>query len=276
MLLNIPTEIIRDNKDIDIDYCLYWANHDWQKAWFGQDSTMLWAQVYGTEKDWREFYEYNRIYFEDKRYIKIDNKPVFIIFADWHFSKIEEFIKLWNKWAIEDGFNGIFFIKTEDAHSKNDLGLFSASYRREPFYTFGKKLGLFELINRIFRRKGLPIINKFLSKINKGIISYRYDYEKLWQSICNNEVNKNCIPGVVADWDNTPRKGYNGQVLTGVKVDIFAKYFRMLYEKCNKSATPFIIINAWNEWAEGAFLEPDLHNKYEFLKTLNRILRKEN
>ena len=55
MLLDVPTEIIRDNQDINIDYCLYWANHDWRKAWFGQDETMLWPQVYGNESDWKEF-----------------------------------------------------------------------------------------------------------------------------------------------------------------------------------------------------------------------------
>lgn len=160
MLLNVPTEIIRDNDDIDTKYCLYWANHDWRKAWFGQDETMLWPQLYGDVTDWKEFYEYNRKYFLDERYIKIDNKPIYIIFADWHFKEIDSFIDCWNKWAIEDGFNGIFFVKTDDAHSKKGLGKFNASYRREPFYTFGNKLGILGMGNRLVKRKGLPVLNK--------------------------------------------------------------------------------------------------------------------
>lgn len=271
MLLNLPTEIIRDNKEIDMSYCLYWANHDWRKAWFGQDETMLWPQEYGNVNDWKEFYEYNRTYFLDDRYIKIDNKPVFIIFADWHFKQMNLFIDYWNKLAMEDGFDGIFFVKTDDAHSKKNLGKFNAGYRREPFYTFGNKLGIFGLLNRIFKRKCLPIVNGFLSKYNKGIISYKYDYEKLWKSIYENDLNEKSIPGVVADWDNTARKGYNGQVLTNVSVQKFEKYFSLLLNKCKINNVPFLMINAWNEWAEGAYLEPDNINGYDYLETIKKV-----
>lgn len=271
MLLDVPTEIIRDNQDINIDYCLYWANHDWRKAWFGQDETVIWPQVYGNESDWKEFYEYNRNYFLDNRYIKIDNKPVYIIFADWHFDEINQFIDCWNKWAIEDGFNGIYFVKTDDAHSKNELGKFNASYRREPFYTFGKKLGTMGLIDRVIKRKGLPILNKILNRFDRGVITYKYDYEKIWKSICENELNGSIIPGVIANWDNTARKGYNGQMLTGVSIEIFKKYFAYLIQKCNENNVPFLLINAWNEWAEGAYLEPDSNIKDEYLECIRDV-----
>lgn len=274
MLLNVHTEIIRDNDDIDTKYCLYWANHDWRKAWFGQDETMLWPQLYGDVTDWKEFYEYNRKYFLDERYIKIDNKPIYIIFADWHFKEIDSFIDCWNKWAIEDGFNGIFFVKTDDAHSKKGLGKFNASYRREPFYTFGNKLGILGMGNRLVKRKGLPVLNKILSKYNKGIVSYKYDYEKLWKSICKNDLNESSIPGMIADWDNTARKGYNGQVLTGVSIDIFEEYFEKLLKKSNENNVPFIMINAWNEWAEGAYLEPDTMNGYKYLQAIEKVTKK--
>lgn len=271
MLLNVPTEIIRDNKEIDMSYCLYWANHDWRKAWFGQDETMLWAQEYGDVNDWKQFYEYNRTYFLDNRYIKINNKPVFIIFADWHFKHINLFIDYWNKLAKDDGFDGVYFVKTDDAHSTKNLGKFNASYRREPFYTFGNRLGIIGLLDRIFRRKCIPVANQFLSKYNKGIISYKYDYEKLWKSICENDLNEKSIPGVVADWDNTARKGYNGQILTNVSVQKFEKFFSLLLNKCNKNNVPFLMINAWNEWAEGAYLEPDSINGYDYLEAIKKV-----
>ncbi len=274
MLLEVPTEIIRDNKDIDTNFCLYWANHDWRKAWFGQDEKMLWPQVYGTIEDWREYYEYNRTYFLDKRYIKIDNKPVFIIFADWHFKEIDSFIDYWNDWAIDDGFNGIYFVKTDDAHSKKQLGKFSASYRREPFYSFGNRLGIMGMADRVLKRKCLPLVNKLLNKANKGIISYKYDYDKLWNLICNNSFDEKTIPGVVMDWDNTARKGYNGQILTGATVEKFEKHFKQLVKKCKQSNVPFILINAWNEWAEGAYLEPDSINGYAYLEAIKKVIGK--
>lgn len=274
MLLNVPTEIIRDNPEIDTKYCLYWANHDWRKAWFGQDPTMLWPQKYGTKEDWVEFYNYNRDFFLDPRYIKIGNKPVYFIFAVWHFKEIEQFMECWNTLAKTDGFDGIYFVKTDDAHTDSKMGRFDAAYRREPFYTFGSRNNGFEFVSRALQRKCLPLLNKVLNRFGSGIISYRYDYEKLWHNICENELNSAVIPGCVADWDNTARKGYNGQILTGVRVEVFAKYFRKLMEKSRTNDVPFVVINAWNEWAEGAYLEPDSYHKTSYLESIKKELAK--
>lgn len=272
MLLNVPTEIIRDNKDIDTEYCLYWANHDWRKAWFGQDPKMLWKQEYGTENDWKEYYEYNRDYFKDDRYIKIDNKPVFIIFAVWHFKDIKRFMSIWNELAINDGFSGIYFIKTEDAHTKKILDGFDAVYRREPFYTFANGFSKIDFLKRGLKRKIIPQFNKVLNKFGKGIITYKCDYEKLWRSICSNELNRFIIPGAIADWDNSARKGYNSQILLGVNEKKFKRYFSELLKKCQINDVPFVIINAWNEWAEGAYLEPDQRNRDMYLRKIKEIL----
>lgn len=271
MLLNVPTEIIRDNPDIDINYFLYWANHDWRKTWFGQDPTMLWRQQYGTKEDWVEFYNYNRDYFLDNRYIKVDNKPVYFIFAVWHFKEIEQFMECWNELAKKDGFDGIYFVKTDDAHSAAQLGPFDATYKREPFATFGKKSNVLDFISRGIQRKGIPVLNKILNHVGTGIISYKYDYEKLWRSILQNDLNSTVIPGCVADWDNTARKGYNGQILTGVSPQLFGKYFRLLMEKCRANDVRFVVINAWNEWAEGAYLEPDKVHGDAFLQEIEEL-----
>lgn len=270
MLLNVPTEIIRDNSDIDIKFFLYWANHDWRKAWFGQDETMIWPQLYGKQEDWVEYYQYNRDYFLDSRYIKVDNKPVFFIFAAWHFKEIEQFMQCWNELAKADGFDGIYFVKTVDAYSSSELGSFNAVYRREPFSTFGSRSNYFDFVSRVIQRKGIPVLNKVLNYFHSGIVSYRYDYEKLWRKICEKELAPTIIPGFVADWDNTARKGYNGQILTGVSVEVFAKYYQRLMRKCRERDVPFAVVNAWNEWAEGAYLEPDCIHKRQFLEAIKK------
>lgn len=268
MLLNVPTEIIRDNSEIDVNFCLYWANHDWRKAWFGQDPTMLWPQQYGNRSDWVEFYNYNRDYFLDRRYIKVDNKPVYFIFAVWHFKQIDEFMNCWNELARKDGFDGIYFVKTIDAHTDKYLGDFNAIYKREPFCTFGNKENQLEFILRGIRRKGIPLLNKFLKIFHTGMVSYRYDYKKLWRTICNGNLDASIIPGFVIDWDNTARKSYNGQILTGVNTETFSRYFTILMNKCRKSDVKYVVVNAWNEWAEGAYLEPDKKNGYAFLEAI--------
>ena len=274
MLLNKPTEIIRDHKDIDFPFCLYWANHDWRKMWFGQDPQMLWPQQYGDEQDWEEFFQYNLPYFQDKRYITIDNKPVYFIFASWHFKKIEQFIECWNRLAKQNGFDGVFFIKTEDAHNDNTIEPFNAVYRREPFYTFAKGFTKMDFIRRLVRTRGSKLANKLLNKMDKGVIGYTCSYDKAWNSIINrDDYTQVILPGAFADWDNTARKQYNAQILTGASPEKFGMYLKQLYIKCSNHNVPYIIINAWNEWAEGAYLEPD--QKYG-CSYLNEILKIKN
>lgn len=267
MLLNKPTEIIRDNPDIDIPFCLYWANHDWRKAWFGQNPEMLWPQMYGEESDWEEYFCYNLTYFQDDRYIKIDNKPVFFIFASWHFKNIDKFIACWNRLARENGFDGIYFVKTADAHTVDELDGFDAIYRREPFYTFAKGFGKLEFAKRVLRTRSTALLNRGLNKIGKGIVGFTCDYDKMWKSIVAREdLSPKMIPGAVADWDNTARKEYNAQILKGVTPEKFGRYLGQLYQKCCEKDVPFIVINAWNEWAEGAYLEPDEEHGDAFLE----------
>jgi hypothetical protein len=266
LLLNVPTELLRDHHEIDIPYCLCWANHDWRKNWFGYDSQMLWQQEYGDENDWREYFEYNLTFFKDERYLKISNKPVFFIFTVWHFKQIKQFMECWNKWARENGFDGIYFVKTSDAHAGDDLDGFDATYRREPFYTFAKGFTKANFIWRVLRTRTTRYINKLLKNTGKGIISYTCNYDRLWKRIvARDDIGSHIIPGVIADWDNSARKLYDAQLLTGVTPKKFGFYFKKLFDKCRAKDVPFIVINAWNEWAEGAYLEPDEKYKYEYL-----------
>lgn len=270
VLLEKPLEIIRDNSDLNIDFCFCWANHSWRKSWVGQDTTILWPQEYGNEEEWITHFNYNLPYFKDDRYIKIDNKPVFFIFAAWHFKKIDEFIELWNKLAITQGFNGIYFVKTLDAHSSN-RGQFDAVFYREPFYTFSNGFSKLSFLKRVIRTRTTLFLNKhFLKK--KGIISYKCDYKKFWKSVVKRKYDKQSIPGAVFDWDNTARKNYNSQMMINFNVDVYEEYFNALYKNANDSGCPFIVFNAWNEWAEGAYLEPDDKHGFKSLEVINKVI----
>ena len=102
-LLDVPVEMIRDDPSLDLPFYLYWANESWRKTWFGQDNTVVWEQKYGTEKDWRIQFDYCLEYFKDKRYIKIDGKPVYAIYNAWAIPEQEKFLSLWDEWAKEAG-----------------------------------------------------------------------------------------------------------------------------------------------------------------------------
>lgn len=273
-LLNKPTELLLANKNIDINFCLYWANESWESRWYGQDTKTIWEQKYGSEKDWEQQFKYCLQFFQDDRYIKVENKPVYIIYKDWYFKDIDKFIDCWNNWAKLEGFDGIYFVKTVAARNKDNPGKFDASFEREPFYTFTHGMPLHSRIYRYARSRIMEILNKkFLMKIGKGIVQYRMDYNHCCDLIekRNLSYGKCTIPGMFSDWDNSPRRQFNSTIFSNVTVDRFKKCLRKQYKKAQEAGSPFVIINAWNEWGEGNYLEPDQLYGDGFLKAIRDI-----
>lgn len=269
-LLEIPLELIRDDPTLDLPFYLYWANESWRKTWFGQDNKIVWEQKYGTELDWRAQFDYCLQYFKDSRYIKIDGKPVYAIYNAWDIPNQNRFLSLWDEWAREAGLPGIYFVKTIGRHEKDECGRFSARVTREPNYTFAYGEKLFEKIWRVASTRTIDFINtKFLLKKGKGIVRLKTSYDMLWDRILNREnQDDRTFLGCFCDWDNSPRKSYNCNVMMGVTAEKLKNYFRKLYIKAQTIGSPMIVINAWNEWAEGAYLEPDEKNGYAFLEAI--------
>ncbi len=269
-LLDVPTEIIRDDSTLDLPFFLYWANASWQKAWFGQDQSIVWEQKYGNEDDWKKQFDYCLSFFVDKRYIKIEGKPVYAIYNPWAIPEIDRFIELWDTWAKESGLPGIYFVKTLSRKDSADQGKFSAIVTREPNYTFGRDEDILEKAIRVVSGRIISFINrKILFKFGKGIVMTKASYDKIWEKILNRSFSyENVFLGTFCDWDNSPRKSYNSIIMQGATVDKFSRYFDRLIRKAIEIKSPMIVINAWNEWAESAYLEPDTENGFGYLEAI--------
>lgn len=275
-LLEVPTEMIRDDKSLDLPFFLFWANESWRMMWFGQDKKVVWPQEYGTEKDWHEQFLYCLDYFKDERYMRNEGKPVYGIYNAFNFPQINEFIDKWQIWAKEEGLEGIYFIKAMGSRDKNELGKFSAIVSREPNYTFAYDETIIEKSIRVVRSRIVDQINRnFLLEKGKGIVELRADYDDLWKRILKRKIPDDgsvCL-GAFTDWDNSPRRSYNSTIIAGATAEKFGLYMKHLYRKAKKNNCPMIVINAWNEWAEGAYLEPDEKNGYGYLEAIKRIKR---
>ena len=104
-----------------------------------------------------------------------------------------------------------------------------------------------------------------------------YSYDNLWTSIINRDyrgTNKKIYTGAFLDWDNTPRRKKGGIVVEGASPEKFAFYLEKQMQRANKMGNEFIFINAWNEWAEGTYLEPDEKNGYKYLNAIQQIITK--
>ena len=254
LLLEKPMQIILNNPDIEIEYCFSWANHDWKRTWFEYNTEMLRKQEYGeTDEQIEQHFNYMLPYFKDKRYIKKDNKPVFYIYDYNHIKNIRDYKRIWNDLAIKNGFDGIFLVQTLGGHCLEwNNSIFEACFDFEPTYTTSSNMK-YENIKNKFRR-----LYKRNFK-NKKIISNVFDYDKVCNQIENREcTNPNHNLGIFAEWDNSPRHKDNSTIFKNFSV--FKK--------------DFLIIDAWNEWGEGAFIEPDHIFDYGKLESISDVIDK--
>lgn len=295
-LLEKPIEMMLMDKLVDIPFCLCWANENWSKRWDGGKNEVIMTQDYGDEKEWEQHFLYLLDFFKDPRYIKIDGKPVFVIYKPQLIPKLYKMINYLKKRAIQAGMEGITFVSQHPSwilDKKYNPNYFDYMIKFEPFftystinrnidinhYTFSNKLWNDINDNGLFL-KFLEFAKKIRDKLKKTSESDSSpliikDYDEYWNYILENRISgKKLIRGAFTDWDNTARKT-NGMLFKGASPQKFENYFERLVES-NQSKDSLIFINAWNEWAEGAYLEPDEKHGFSYLEAVERAVKIEN
>ncbi|MEL7605904.1 MAG: glycoside hydrolase family 99-like domain-containing protein [Sedimentibacter saalensis] len=268
-LLEKPMEILLKHKEININYCIIWANESWTRTWYGLENEVLMSQEYGTITNWKAHFEYLLPFFIDERYIKINNKPMVNFYRSSDIDCLSEMIMCWNELAKKNGFDGIYVVSANTGGKLEEReGLIDARYNFEPGYTLNHVLPKFYRygINAKTLIRGL--YNKFSSsKIVERIIDARLINKFMNKNKVNS--NKPVYKGAFTMWDNTPRRDHKGLVYTNTTPKLFEK--ALLKIKETSTDDEFVYINAWNEWGEGCYLEPDEVNKYDYLEIIKRI-----
>jgi hypothetical protein len=285
LLLHKPMEMLLAHPEIDIKYCISWANHDWNDGWKASEGRLktLIAHDFDDEQDWVNHFNYLLPFFKDARYISEDNKPYMIIYIPNIIRKLNKMLTLWNKMAIENGFDGLTFIyqsATSSFDNSWDQSQFKYGIETNPGYVnlvFGKGGIRFPKLMKYSRIiKKFLYIRKSLYLNKKGLV--KNDYDQTWNDILNlRPRNANMIPSAFVDWDNTPRHKNQGSVYIGANPEKFKRYFRQLVintQKYYRQDTVFVF--AWNEWAEGGYLEPDEKFGYGYLNAVREVLEELN
>lgn len=272
-LLEKPMEILRDNPDIDMNYTICWANETWTKTWYGLETEVLMKQDYGDKKEWEEHFNYMLSFFKDKRYIKIDNKPMLNIYRTFDIEELKEMTDLWNAMAIENGFDGIYIV-SGNTHSKLETreNLIDAYYNFEPGYSLKHNLGTFQSLFYYLRTGLKQNFNKILKKeFLERTLDIKEIYKVNWKK--QKQSSKPTFPGTLPMWDNTPRRKHKGFEYQNSSPKLF--YENLINIRTNldeKKGLDFVYINAWNEWGEGAYLEPDETHNHEYLSAVKRAM----
>lgn len=295
-LLEKPIENMLKNKNIDIPFCLCWANENWCKRWDGGNNEIIVEQDYGSKESWNNHIDYLMSFFLDERYIKIDEMPLLVIYKPELIPNFNDMITLFQNAVRKKGFKGVKIasqyptIMLTESEMKKSIDYF---IHFEPRY-----------IQEYCRVKNQGVLQKKSEDVRKAIKHFMINHSfgkvvKLGQRITGkmNIENKeleirdydndwNCIlklekygfqdlAGGFVDWDNTPRN-VKGLAYKGATPEKFEKYMSQLVKNVDKSqCQKYIFINAWNEWAEGAYLEPDEKFKYNYLEALSKALNKE-
>ncbi|MGG0175251.1 glycosyltransferase WbsX family protein [Gottfriedia acidiceleris] len=272
-LLEKPIINFLENKQIDFPFCLSWANEPWTRSWDGKLNEVLMPQEYGNKQDWKQHFDCLFDYFIDDRYIRIDNKPVFVIYRPSGIEHCEEMLEYWNELALSKGFEGIYFVETLTSFDNKYVNGFNASIEFEPMYTLKHHMDVKTNVKRVYNKLGKNIFTKL--GMGKKLFLDKVNYDDVWNAIINRPIIKrreNHFLGSFVNWDNTARKKDKGLVLTGFSTEKFRKFNHLQVERAKSIESEFIFINAWNEWAEGTYLEPDNENEYGYLEALNKVI----
>lgn len=257
-ILEKPAENLLEWKEIDMPFCFSWANETWSRTWSKLSSSNVWTskfetdagnnkegvlleQGYGTEREWKEHFDYLLPFFRDNRYIKKDGRPMFIIYKPEMIPCLSEMIDCWNKLAQNNGIESIYFVGT----NIEVAGPLDAVLYQEPQYS----MRYFEKKNQL---NGREVWEQSLNHI--GVVGQTTYY-------CG-------FPG----YDDTPRRGKAGIALSIIEPTDFKNYFEKLVAKSESFGNEFVFINAWNEWGEGMYLEPDTIYRTEYLEAVKTAL----
>lgn len=257
-LLGKPVDLLLNTPEINMPFCLCWANETWSKKWDGKDHHILIQQKFSPEDDLR-FIKFLAPYFRDSRYIRINGKPLLMVYRVSKLPKPLETVNRWRKWCLQNGIGEIHLVSVCHGevypHTPLDEIGFDA-YAAFPPHSFP--------CQHISADSG----------IFKG--GYRFDYATGVAAYTPNGHGTRIYEGCTLGWDNTPRfKRVNVTMYLNFSLEKYYSWLRKIVDY-TRATFPveerLLFINAWNEWAEGAYLEPDKRYGYAYLNTTAKAL----
>ena len=275
-LLQKPSELLLDNKDIDIHFMFIWDNFTWKRTWSKltngaayapafdkkeqaesvHDNGILAELRYGNENDWKIHFEYLLKFFKDDRYIKIENKPVFAFYQSRNnFPVIKQMVAYWDTLAKKYGFAGIMCLSKDILYPvKLERRMKYSPFQMTTPFLFLK----YKLKSRKYLKMQQPA---------------RWNYDEVWKDILTEAkmaAKDSYLCGFV-DYDDSPRRGNKARIIEGATPEKFEMYMGKLVNISKKQNKEYVFLMAWNEWGEGSYLEPDTYNRYGYLEAVKKI-----
>lgn len=260
VLMETPIQQMLDNPRVDIPFCMIWANENWTRRWDGQENDVLIAQDHSLD-DSSAMLDYLRPFMEDSRYIKIDGKPLFIIYRAAIIPDMAQTLEVWRRQARDYGFPGLYIVCAQTFGHKDprEFG-FDAAMEFPPHTVRSDDIA--------HHKDGLDL--DFGGSI--------FDYEQaVANAVQQSEEEYKVFPTATLSWDNTARKGKKATVYSNFSMKRYSQWLSRNAERVAKddrlsADEKIMFVNAWNEWAEGTHLEPDQRHGFGYLAATRSVM----
>lgn len=246
-LLQHPFEIVLHSGMPSLPFCLCWANQSWTGVWHNAPDRILIEQTYPGPPDHEAHFTHLLPAFRDDRYIRVDGRPLFLIFDPHRLPAPDRTLLQWRDMAARAGLGGLFIIAV--GHQWRDPALEALGFD--------------------------GTVTKFVPPmIDAGQHPTVYDHEAVIDELVYLRApGENDFPCVAPNWDNTPRSGRRGVVLHNSRPQLFRRNLLAALDVVagEPEDRRLIFIKAWNEWGEGNHLEPDQRFGHGFLEQISAI-----
>jgi len=258
-LLETPLDHFLSNPSLDIKFCFCWANGNWTRKWDGSERDVIALQRYGSES-------YKKIILDiipalkDPRYIRVDGKPVLIVYQVKEIPAPREMCTIWREQCKLAGIPELLILASNafDYNTPLEDGLD----------------GIAEFAPHGLSCKTITTSKKFFTNDFSGRV---FDYGDAVRMAAEKPFpDYFYAKGLMVSWDNTARVSGSARIFDGSTPAKFQSWLQTCAEQTMRNADAsqhgLVFVNAWNEWAEGTYLEPDRHYGYAYLRACRDIV----
>jgi len=272
-ILERPFNEVLASGEPDFPFCLCWAIGSWTGVWFGNPGDIIVEQTFPGRDDELAHFEAVLPALRDSRNLRVDGKPMFCVFYPHQHPDLAGFVAHWRSLAAEAGLPGLYLVAVSDGLDDPGLDVFDAITTSPPNdYLFPRSRGLFTDLRRLLRERNFgALINRL---IGDGVrLPERRDYRHMVATVLDRlPPGPRFHPCVMPNWDNTPRSGPRGLVFEHAEPEVFDLYLAKALDRVNDRPPEhrLIFLKAWNEWAEGNYVEPDQRRGMAWLEVIRR------
>jgi glycosyltransferase involved in cell wall biosynthesis len=259
-VLERPLDQVLRHRELDLPFCICWANENWTRRWDGLEQDVLLAQEHRPDDDLELIQDLEPV-LKDERYIKVDGKPLLIVYRVDILPNPKKTVKTWRDHCLKARLGEIYLVGAKTFGFEDPVSLgFDAAVEFPPHNI-------------------TPLeITADVTPLNPAFRGHVYSYRDFMdKAISVDKTQHTAFRTVMVNWDNTPRRAGAAHMFADSTPSLYQSWLEAVCDHTIRNLSPgkrLVFINAWNEWAEGAHLEPDRQYGYAYLNATANAIRK--